>query len=491
MHIQSVMIVPLAARKRTLGALTIISAESGRRYEADDLEVANILGRRAALALDNARMYELEQQARAQSEEAQRRAELLAEATTQLSASLDYPTTLSNVSRLIVPTYADFCIVLLSDGQRLRQVAAAHRDEQQQRLLDELPKHYETTLTNPLSLASTVWRTGDAMLLRELPAPARAEVARSGDAARIVAALAAQSSIIVPLNTSVRTLGVISFSYAESGRQYREADMPFAKELAACAALAIEHARLFKEAQTLNAELEQRVAERTAQLQRANEDLRNLAAHLQTTREQERTNLARELHDELGQILTVIKIEATQLSKRVAQVLEALNYPPEQLLEPLHLIQANVDEGVRAVRQIITQMRPEFLEDLGLKAAIEWQLQQFQSRTGIETQFSSNVEQLQWDQERATAMFRILQESLTNVARHAEATRVDVSLRREPEYLLLEVHDNGRGISNTEMHKSSHFGIMGMRERAILLGGEIQIAGAQGGGTSLLVRVPH
>jgi signal transduction histidine kinase len=149
-----------------------------------------------------------------------------------------------------------------------------------------------------------------------------------------------------------------------------------------------------------------------------------------------------------------------------------------------------VDETIQAVRRIATELRPGILDDLGLGAAVEWAAEEFQARTGIKCRMSLPDLDIALDQDSATALFRIFQETLTNVARHADATEVDVMLARSRDDLSLEVHDNGKGISEEKLAEGRSLGILGMRERALLLGGELAISGAPGKGTKVKVRVP-
>jgi len=142
------------------------------------------------------------------------------------------------------------------------------------------------------------------------------------------------------------------------------------------------------------------------------------------------------------------------------------------------------------MRKILVQLRPEMLDDLGLKAALEWQVQEFQTRSGIETHFAFALDEGGLDAERTMAVYRIVQESLTNVARHAHASRVEVSVTHADGHVLLRVRDDGRGIAPDEMRKAKSFGILGMRERALMFGGDVDISGAPGRGTTVSVRVP-
>jgi PAS domain S-box-containing protein len=216
------------------------------------------------------------------------------------------------------------------------------------------------------------------------------------------------------------------------------------------------------------------------ELQRSLEELHALTARLQSVREEERARLARELHDQLGQSLTAIRIDLAALKTTPAR---------DQQLQRIDAIMGLVDETIRSVRRIATELRPGVLDDLGLVAAVEWAAEEFQARTGIRCQVSMPETNPAIDAERATALFRIFQETLTNIARHAGATRVTIGLSQEDGHLSLEVRDNGRGIGEDQLSASGSLGILGMRERALLLGGEFFI-GNPGSGTTVRVRMP-
>jgi signal transduction histidine kinase len=149
-----------------------------------------------------------------------------------------------------------------------------------------------------------------------------------------------------------------------------------------------------------------------------------------------------------------------------------------------------IESTINTVRRISSDLRPRFLDDLGLIAAVEWQLQQFQSRTGIDCHCETALDKWDLDADRATAVFRIFQEILTNVLRHAHATQVHVEILKDSDAIVLEVRDNGRGITDTEKANRRSLGLLGMRERALLFGGEIVITGTAGEGTKVAVRVP-
>ena len=218
--------------------------------------------------------------------------------------------------------------------------------------------------------------------------------------------------------------------------------------------------------------------------QRSFDQLRGLAARLQSIREEERKRVARYIHDQLGQALTAIKID---LSSLVHELPAGETQPLKRTSSMLKL----VEESIHAVRRISTELRPGILDDLGLVAAIEWAGEDFESRTGTPCRLDLPPESIAVDAERATAIFRIFQETLTNVARHADASQVEVRMAREDGDLTLEVHDNGKGITADQLSNRESLGILGMRERAMLLGGELTIGSPSGNGTRVRVRIPE
>jgi PAS domain S-box-containing protein len=218
-------------------------------------------------------------------------------------------------------------------------------------------------------------------------------------------------------------------------------------------------------------------------LQNSLAQLRALAARLQSVREEERTRVAREIHDELGQALTAIKIDLASLMQEL----------PRDLRQPRDRIQSLLkiaDETIQSVRKISTELRPGILDDLGLVAAVEWAAEEFQARTGVKCRLSLPDFDIAMDPERTTALFRIFQETLTNIMRHANATEVDVRLSKDNGDLSLEIRDNGKGIGEEQLAAGRSLGILGMRERALVFGGELTIRGAPGQGTAVKVRIP-
>jgi signal transduction histidine kinase len=205
--------------------------------------------------------------------------------------------------------------------------------------------------------------------------------------------------------------------------------------------------------------------------------------HLQTVREKERTRIARELHDELGQLLTALNTGVILLRKKI---------PPDQehLQERTKSMKELIDMTMQTVKRIYMDLRPGMLDHLGLPVSMEWQCQEFQKRTGIHCSVSVDPEDMEPNKDASITVFRILQETLTNVAKHSKATRVQVSLRGLEDDLELVVADNGRGIRNEELQKPKSFGLLGIRERVDFRGGEVHITGRKGKGTTVTVRLP-
>jgi signal transduction histidine kinase len=241
---------------------------------------------------------------------------------------------------------------------------------------------------------------------------------------------------------------------------------------------------VFVELHKKNNELRREIAERRLaeqHLRESEERLRALTGHFISAREEERTHIAREIHDEFGQVLTALKMDIVWLSKR-------LDDPA--LLEKTDSMRQLVDDTVRTVRRISTGLRPGVLDDMGLVAAIVWQTTEFQKRTGIRCRTALPPDTDVFDKDLSTTVFRIFQEMLTNVARHAHATRLDVELRHEAGRLVLEVFDNGVGMVPGDLKEMASLGLLGMQERAMRLGGAVQIDGARGAGTRIAVSIP-
>lgn len=229
--------------------------------------------------------------------------------------------------------------------------------------------------------------------------------------------------------------------------------------------------------------------QRTVELEGSVDSLRALTARLETIREEERTRISREIHDELGQALTGIRMDMDRLEARLrdARLTPDAAAP---IVAKLASARTLVDAASESARRISRQLRPSVLDVLGFRAAVEWQLDEFRARTGVDIELLAPDPLPALDEQRAVALFRILQETLTNVMRHAQASQVTVRVAHEDGAIVLEVMDNGQGFDVDSRSAAGRLGLLGMRERATSLGGAIEIVSAPGRGTTVRVQLP-
>lgn len=218
-------------------------------------------------------------------------------------------------------------------------------------------------------------------------------------------------------------------------------------------------------------------------LKDSRDQFRNLSAHLQSVREEERSYIAREIHDELGQALTALKMDLIWMNKRLT--------PGQiEIAEKIDSMFNLMDKTIQTIRRISTDLRPGLLDDLGLTAALEWYCEDFQNRTGIKCNLRIKPAEMEIDQERSIAIFRIFQETLTNVARHAQANEVKADLRIKNHDFVMKIIDNGIGISDAQVNDPQNLGLVGLRERVYPWNGRIEIKGRPNKGTTVLVWIP-
>lgn len=218
------------------------------------------------------------------------------------------------------------------------------------------------------------------------------------------------------------------------------------------------------------------------EMKELNEELRCLTAHLQKVREEEKGRIAREIHDELGQMLTTIKMDVASADKRLGRSMSEIKGYLVRAIE-------KVDQTIMTVRRIATELRPGILDDLGLVAALEWQSTEFEKRHCIACKFFSNIE-IELEKDIATGFYRIYQEALTNISRHAEATEVNARLDCKEDKLILTIADNGKGFDAQDIKSKMTLGMLGMKERALIMKGELVTESAPGMGTTIVVTVP-
>ena len=289
---------------------------------------------------------------------------------------------------------------------------------------------------------------------------------------------AARSMLLVPIrDRELQLIGFIELHDSENGDEFTEEDVERVEALAQIAAVALENALAY---QTLQ-EVERRI-------RRSEERLRTFSSRLEAARERERTQIAREVHDELGQALTGLKMDIVWLRDRIEAG------PSEKESALLRKRAADmaklIDDTIETVRRIATELRPGVLDDLGLVAAVEWQVGEFTKRSGIPCSLTTNLELIELPGRVATGAFRILQEALTNVARHANASQVRVRLKELDGWLKLEVEDNGVGLGKDAEEVSEGLGLVGIRERASLLGGKVEFESWPDQGTKVAIQLP-
>jgi two-component system sensor histidine kinase UhpB len=230
--------------------------------------------------------------------------------------------------------------------------------------------------------------------------------------------------------------------------------------------------------------MERRKAER--ELKRSRELLRNLSQYLQSVRERESKRIAREIHDVMGQQLTALKMDVSWLSHRIPSNKEE----EKAFLDKAKAMSDLIDDTIKAVQKISAELRPGLLDDLGLLPAIEWLSQDFQSRTSIHCRTQFDCNEVDLDPDCATAIFRVSQEALTNIARHSKATRATIKISERNGRLQLTIRDNGRGIKKEDALSPTSLGLLGMRERLRPFGGELLINGVAKRGTTLTADIP-
>ena len=220
-------------------------------------------------------------------------------------------------------------------------------------------------------------------------------------------------------------------------------------------------------------------------LENSRRQLRALTAKVQTGREEERANVAREIHDELGQILTALKINLDWLEQKLESD-KSLNPLLERIVESAEM----TDSAIRTVQRIATDLRPAVLDQLGLAEALREEAQRFEKRTGVPCELQAPADRVALSRDAATTIFRVFQEALTNVARHAQATRCRIALQAISDGVILQVEDDGKGIGTEATGDGGSLGLLGMRERAAMLGGEVTIAPMSPKGTRVTLRLP-
>lgn len=313
----------------------------------------------------------------------------------------------------------------------------------------------------------------------------------SGDSARdqrftesLFGPLQHRSVLVQPLRVKGQVAGAFIFIWTRARHRFSQSQLRMVDSVTEHTGLVIENTELLEDVQHLNQQLEERVRDRTARLKHAyaelnvsRKELRAVAAHRERVREGERARISREIHDELGQALTGLKLELCRKLNGQISAAGVAHLP------------GMIDDMIDTVRRIASELRPRLLDDLGLLAALEWQARDFEARTGVKCRLRSSGGFDCVDAERSTALFRIFQEILTNIARHAGATRVLITLTAGRASVRLTVRDNGVGL-RPAVSGQRRLGILGMQERAAAFGGRVIVSSAPPNGTVVHARVP-
>ncbi len=474
--IQSYMIVPLIARPQTLGAITFVTSESGRRLDLNALALAENLVSHIAIYLDKARLYRESQRQNAELEQhvSDRTAELRA-AVEQLRQSEAMIQTLFRISNKLNATL-EVETILDDLAQEAIQIVNGESGFAGLRTADGMTVHKYFRQGTAIPFEHT-WSLGSGIpgwVLEHKVPYGTSDAAHDPMLQHDLAINTAVRSIIcTPILSSFgEVLGYFDIRDKQDAEGFTISDQEMLMALAPAASIAIQNALAYQ--RRLSAE---------AELQESYEHLRALAANLELVREEERTQIARELHDQLGQALTAMKFDLAWLTDRIVSKDAALG-------QKARAVTAQMDAMIKTVRRIATELRPGMLDDLGLAASIEWLARDFEKRMGIVCAVSVSSPDLPLARAPSLALFRIFQETLTNVARHAGAQLIEVRLNVTPATVTLQVHDDGRGIQADEIAGLHSLGLLGMRERAQRLGGTFDIHGVPGDGTIVTVSIP-
>lgn len=474
--IKSYMIVPLIAHEHTLGTITFISSESGRHFNEDLAVLAENIAMHIATHLEKSQLHNESKKQYADLEKrlGEGTAELQ-ETMSHLKQSEEVLQTLFRLSNKLNVTL-DVDLILDMLAQEAIQIVNGESGFAGLRTADGMTvkKYFQQGIEIPFE---HTWAIGEDIpgWVLKFKVPYGTSDAKNDPLTHFDLPINAgvQSVICTPI---IDTVGEVIAYFDIRNKQGSEGfsinDQEMLLTLAPVASIAIQNAVAYQLRLTTVSELKESARQ-----------YQELASSLESAREEERTEVARELHDQLGQALTAVKFDLVWLT-------EQLGKDDEELAQKAKDITAQLNTMIKNVRRIATELRPGMLEDLGLAASIEWMAHDFEKRSGIECQLEMPEDDIELNNEQALAIFRIFQEALTNVVRYAEAKHVKVSLIKSGDLVLFELHDDGRGIKAEEISDIHSLGLLGMRERAKHLGGTLEIHGLPGQGTSLKVTIP-
>jgi signal transduction histidine kinase len=415
-------------------------------FSAEEISSVASLASQAAIAIHNARLY-------AEVEKQSRELAALFDVTAAATQSLEMDRILDEVIRRIneIFLFDATRFYLFDDQAEWLHCRATHQ-------VNSIFLTRTFSFKKGQGITGRVGATGAAIIFNDTQASPQYQVLSQSKKAgqRFLAGF--------PVKYESETLGVI-MCMGQHPRQLTSHEIDLITSLSSQIAVAVANARLYE------------------QTKDQAEQLRNLAMRIESVREQERRIISREIHDELGQTLTALKFDASWIRGKLS------NFQPA-LADRLAEMSAMIDNTIQAIREIAARLRPDILDKLGLTAAMEWQLQDFRKHTGIQYHLTADPLSIHLDEQQATTLFRILQESLANVARHSHATRVHIDLEQPAGEVFLRVEDDGDGIDNEKIFDTQSLGLLGMRERAVALGGNVTVERNLNRGTTLTAHLP-
>lgn len=472
--IRSLVIAPLRLRAGIHGTLVFYFRQP-HAFTDQELKLTDTLANLAALAVDTAESYDA-------LEKEKQRSQFLAEVSKLIGSSLNYESTLASVAKVAVPQIADWCAIdILQEDGSLRRVSVHHIDPEKIKMAHDLMQRYPP---HPNSGVFQVMRAKISGVAPEITEDILCAEQVDEEHGRLLRAIGMKSAIASPLIARERTLGVITFVMAESDRRFSQADVPFVEDLARRAAIAVDNARLHsavedhrQELEQTNDTLEHRVEERTLELKQAAAELRSLSTRLLQIQDEERRRIARELHDSLGQHLTAAKINIDM------SLTSAGEGKPKEMLTRAR---QEVEQSVQEVRTLSHLLHPPLLEEAGLPSALDWYVRGFAERSNIPVELELDPNLGRLSRELETTIFRVVQESLTNVHRHSASPNACIRVLRKDDGVSVEICDFGKGIT---ADPRLGVGIQGMKERVRQLGGELRIE-SPGKGTRIHAIMP-
>jgi signal transduction histidine kinase len=474
--IKSYMIVPLTMNQKTMGMITFVRAQEGRSFDSNSVALAENMAVHIAALLQTSQLYQQSQKVNQVLH--QRQIEDPAELEETLSRLKRSEDVIQGIFRVSNKLNATLDIDVILDTLALEAIKMVNGESGFAGLRTGdgmvVRKYFQGGTATPFDHS---WKLGEGVpgWVLKYKVPYGTSDAANDPLIQNNLAINAnvQSIICTPILDSIgEVIAYFDIRNKKGAEGFSINDQEMLLTLAPVASIAIQNAIAYHQRQLTVAELQENARQ-----------LRELASGLESAREEERKQIARELHDELGQTLTAMKLDLAWLSEQLRQKDEVLSQKSKEITSQLNTL-------IKIVRRIATRLRPGMLDDLGLIASIEWQAHDFEKHSGIKCQLNLDDTNIKLDNEQKLAIFRIFQEALTNVARYAEAKNVEVKLHEVDEFMTLEVHDDGRGIKEGDRTGLQSLGLIGMRERAERLGGSFDIQGQPGKGTTLVVTIP-